>query len=248
MSSPKENSASKGSAVGGFKIEWQVEGHKTENKLNKKGERSWVQNSEGENTNMRTVMNLVRESKVKKVSEDMVWRSLLKQRWSKEILGQSAGCLNESEQHEVIVKAAQELSLTPGYKYWVPEEDLAFGFKLFSIVHYCPPIPAKAAKLSFFFGNLLANYSLNTLVSAAMQNIQPKAGSNLKDFSAVHEWYKQIERRYNFFSLGQIVTALSSEEQLKRLSKLNPPYVKDFNAIGSVRQEGRSDFEPNLCV
>ena len=103
---------------------------------------------------MRTVMNLVRESKAKKVSKDMVWKSLLKQRWSKEILGQSAaGCLNESEQHEGIVKAAQELSLTPGYKCWVPEDDLAFGFKLFSIVHYCPTIPAEAAKLSFFFGN-----------------------------------------------------------------------------------------------
>ena len=212
--------------------------------MENKGERSWLQNSEGENTNMRTVMNLVRESKAKKVSKDMVWKSLLKQRWSKEILGQSAGCLNESEQHEVIIKAAQELSLTPGYKCWVPEEDLAFGFKLFSVVHYCPPIPAEAARLSFFFGNLLTNHSLNTLVSATLQNIQPKAGDNLRDFSAMNKWYKQLERRYNFNSFQKIVTALSSEEQLKK-SKLNPPY---FNAIESVRLEGRSDFEPNLCV
>ena len=99
-------------------------------------------------------MNLVRESKMKKVSEDLVWRLLLKHRWSKEIVGGSA-CLKESEEKQVIVKAAQELNLTPGYKSWVPEEDLAFGFKLYSSVHYCPATPAEAAKLSFFFENLL---------------------------------------------------------------------------------------------
>ena len=138
-------------------------------------------------------MNLVRESKVKKVNEDEVWRSLLKQRWSKDILGQSAGCLSESQEHKVIVEAAQELSLTPGYKSWVPEEDLALGFKLYSLVHYCPAIPAEAAKLSFLFRSLLSNHSLNTLVSATMQNLQPKAEGNLKDFSAMNKWYTQLE-------------------------------------------------------
>ena len=139
----------------------------------------------------------------------------------------------------MILKAAQELNLVCGYNSWVPEEDLTFGFKLYSSVHYCPSTPAEAAKLYFFFEKLVTNHSLNTVVSATMQNIQPKDRGILKDFSAMNEWYAQLERRYNFYSLGQIVTALSSEEQLNRLGELNTPYTKEVNATEELRLEGR---------
>ena len=235
----KEEGSEKG-AVGGLRIEWKVEESKDQVRLDN-SEGLWVQrgnqHSRGENFNLKTVMNLVRESKVKKMSEDDVWKSLLRHRWSKDTLSHSA-CLNGSEELEVIVKAAQDLNLVCGYNSWVPEEDLAFGIKLYSSVHYCPSMQAEAAKLSLFFENLLSNHSLNTVVSATMQNIQPKAGNILKDFSAMNNWYTQLERRYNFSSLGLVVTALSSEEQLKKLSKFNLPFVKEINVTEWSRLKG----------
>ena len=166
------------------------------------------------------MMNLVRERKLNKVSEELVWQALLKKRWSKEIL-EDAICLDESQEHEVILEAAQELDIVTGYDSWVPEEDLSFGFQLYSSIHYCPSTLGEAAKLSFFFGHLVTNHSLNTVISSTMQTIQPKSGSILQDFSAINEWYHELDKRYNFSSLGYIITALSSEEQLKRLSKLD---------------------------
>ena len=62
-----------------------------------------------------------------------------------------------------------------------------------------------------------------------MQNIQPKAGSILEDFSSMNKWYVQLDRRYNFSSLGQIVTAMSSADQLRRLSELNSPFGKEID-------------------
>ena len=190
------------------------------------------------NQNLQTVLNLVRESKLKKVSEEDVWRLLLKHMWSKEILSESR-CLNESEEQQVIVKAAQELNLVSGYNSWVPKEDVVFGFNLYSSVHNCPSTPADAAKLSHFFANLLTKHSINTVISATMQNIQPRAGTILDDFSAMNTWYAQLERKYNLFSLGHIVTSVSSVEQLQRLSKLNSPFLKELNITEGVRLNGR---------
>ena len=186
-------------------------------------------------------MNLVRESKIKELSEDLVWQALLKHRWSKEIL-KDAICLDQSRKHEVILKAAQELNLVTGYDSWVPEEDLSFGFQLYSCVHYCPSTLGEAAKLSFFFGHLVTNHSLNTVISSTMQTIQPKSGSILQDFSAINEWYRELDKRYNFSSLGYIITALSSEEQLKRLSKLDTPI-----GTGGLKVKGKilTEIETN---
>ena len=162
------------------------------------------------------------------------------------MIGKSA-CLNESQELEVITKAAQELNLVIAYNSWVPEQDLAFGFQLYSTVHYCPSTPAEAAKLSLFFGNLLTSHSLKEVVSATLQNMQPKAGGILEDFSAMNKWYHQLERRYDFSSLGHIVNALSSEEQLKRLSKLNSPFANEINNTEGLRLKGRQ-YEFNLFV
>ena len=159
---------------------------------------------------------------------------------------EKSSCLGKSQELEVITKAAQELKLAIGYDSWVPQQDLAFGFQLYSTVHYCPSTPAEAAKLSLFFGNILTSHNLKEVVSATLQNMQPKAGSILEDFSAMNKWYHQLERRYNFSSLGHIVNALSSEEQLKRLSKLNSPFGKETNNTG-FRLKGRQ-YEFNLFV
>ena len=246
---PADTLQSSNMSVGGFTIQWHIEGNKAQNQSKDNyNERFWMptDNSRFESEIMRTVMNLVRESKVKNVSEDMVWKALLKYRWNTEMIGKST-CLEESQELEVITKAAQELKLATGYDSWVPQQDLAFGFQLYSTVHYCPSTPAEAAKLSLFFGNLLTSpsHNLKEVVSATLQNMQPKAGSILEDFSAMNKWYHQLERRYNFSSLGHIVNALSSEEQLERLRKLNSPFGKEINNTEGLRLKGRL-YEPDL--
>ena len=233
--------------VGGFQIHWHIEGSKPQNQSNNNyNERFWVPmgNSKFGSDALKMVMNLVRESKLKNVSEDMVWKSLLKYRWSTEMIGKST-CLKESQELEVITKAAHELNLVIGYNSWVPEQDLSFGFQLYSTVHYCPSTPAEAAKLSLFFVNLLTSHSLKEVVSATLQSIQPKAGNILENFSAMNKWYHQLERRYNLSTLGLIVNALSSNEQLKGLNQLNSPFGRKINNTEGLRLKGRL-YEPDL--
>ena len=57
-----------------------------------------------------TIMNLVRESKIKGIDESDVWKTLLKHRWEIEIL-KTNSCLNESQVVEVIFKTGQDLKI-----------------------------------------------------------------------------------------------------------------------------------------
>ena len=111
---------------------------------------------------------------------------------------------------------------------WVPDEDLAFGKELLSIMKY-PFDIAEAAKLSQFFRHLLINHSLNTVVASTMRNIQPLGGDNIKDFSAINMWYEGLDKRYNF-SLGPVILPLLQTDNLTRLAELDPPYLKDLKA------------------
>ena len=57
------------------------------------------------------------------------------------------------------------------------------------------------------FESLLTNENLNTVVAATMHTIQPRAGDNIKDFTAINMWYQRLEERYNF-SLGPNILPL----------------------------------------
>ena len=80
----------------------------------------------------------------------------------------------------------------------------------------------------------MTNHSLNTVISSTMQAIQPKSEGILQDFSAINEWYSELDKRYHFSSHGYIVTALSSEAHLERLSKLDTPIVS-----GGLKVKGK---------
>ena len=107
----------------------------------------------------------------------------------------------------MILKTAQELNLDYDINTWVPEEDLAFGKELYSIISKCPSHLAEAAKLWQFFKYLLNNQSLNTVVTTTLQNVKPMAGDNIKDFTAINMWYERLDKRYNF-SLGPVILHL----------------------------------------
>ena len=112
---------------------------------------------------------------------------------------------------------------------WVPEEDLSSGTQLYATIYYCPSYLVEAAKLSYFFESLLANHNLNTVVAATMNNIQPRAGDNIKDFTAVNMWYERLNQKYNF-SVGPVLLPLLTSDNLEQIAKLDPPCLKDYTA------------------
>ena len=98
------------------------------------------------------------------------------------------------------------------------------GMKLYSVLHYCPEKLIEAAKLSKLFESLITKENLNTVVAATMHNIQPRAGDNIKDFTAINMWYQRLDERYNF-SLGPNILPLMTTDMLTRLVSLHPPFL-----------------------
>ena len=155
--------------------------------------------------------------------------SLLKQRWTEDTITDDP-CLTETDEDSAIRLVAKELGLAHGLATWVPEEDLAFGLELLSILRYCPSHVVEAVRLSMFVESILTNHNLNTLIAATVHNIQPRAGDNVKDFTATNMWYKRLDERYNF-SLGPAIIGLMTSNSLKELISLESPFLKDYNAF-----------------
>ena len=224
--------------IGGLKLSWQLLGSVNQTKSDDIMSDVWkIKNHDTpyeKDMNMMTIMNLVQESKIYGVSQGEVWKALLKHRWDIGILGTSP-CLNENQIAEVIVKTGPDLNLKYDWNIWIHEEDLAFGTQLYTTLCQCPGKLVEAAKLSAFFDSLLTSQNLNTVVAATMHNIQPRAGENIKDFTAINMWYKRLDERYNF-SLGSNVLPLLTTDNLTTLAGLNPPYLSDYNANSDGHQ------------
>ena len=87
----------------------------------------------------------------------------------------------------------------------------------------------ESAKLSVFFENLLtSNHTLGTMIAATIHSIQPRAGNNIRNFNAINEWYKRLDKRYNL-SLSSALLPLMTTNDLKQLTKLKPPFLEDLN-------------------
>ena len=181
-------------------------------------------------------MNLVQQSRMNNVDEKELWNSLLKHRWGEDILKYSP-CLAQYEEATLIGNVARELNLTHGISSWVSDEDLELGLELYSSIQNCPLLCVEAAQLSVFNKPLLIRHSLTDVVAATMHNIQPRAGENIKDFTAVNMWYRRLDERYNFF-FQDIVTALSIEEQMMKLKRLDPPYLQADNVAQDLKLKG----------
>ena len=172
-------------------------------------------------------MSLVRESKRKMIHESEVWKTLLDHRWDNDILKTNSSCLDDNQRFQVIYKTALDLRINYN-NHWIREEDLRLGTELFSALHYCPENLIEAAKLSKLFESLITNETLNTVVASTMHNIQPRAGDNIKDFTAINMWYQRLDERYNF-SLGTNILPLMTTDDLTQLEALDPPFLRNYN-------------------
>ena len=117
---------------------------------------------------------------------------------------------------------------------WMSDDDLALGIELFSALHYCPEMLIEKAKMLMLFESLITNENLNTVVAATMHNIQPRAGDNIKDFTAINMWYQRLDERYNF-SLGPNILPLLATFGRHQIEMLNPPFLKQH-----INESGRS--------
>ena len=92
------------------------------------------------------------------------------------------------------------------------------------------------------FESLLTNENLNTVVAATMHNIQPRAGDNIKDFTAINMWYKKGTTS----PLDQTSSPLMTTEGLNQLADLDPTFMKDpkkGHQEGNISQAlGRQHF------
>ena len=171
----------------------------------------------------------MRASNVYDVEISKVWKTLLKHRWDVEIL-KTNSCLGKNQVLHVIYKAGQDLNLINGSNIhnWISDDNLAFGMEIFSSLHNCPEPLVEAAKLSKLFESLITNENLNTVVAATMHNIQPRAGDNIKDFTAINMWYQRLDERYNF-SLGPNILPLMTTDSLTQLEALDSPFLQGYN-------------------
>ena len=140
--------------------------------------------------------------------------------------------MNESQRIDVIYKTAQDLKIDYDTNLWIAEDDLKLGIELFSALHYCPEHLVEAAKLSKLFDSLITNENLNTVVAATMHNIQPRAGDNIKDFTAINMWYQRLDERYNF-SFGPNILPLMTADCLTQLEALNPPFLQNLIKVST---------------
>ena len=226
--------------IGGFSLKWQLQGTKRGHEIFKgECESTWDLKKE-KDLNMLTILNLVRESKSKGLQNEKVWKALLKSRWNSEVLNVSP-CLTKGQAAEVIFKTGQDLGIMYDWNIRVYQEDVEFAKELYSSVLFCPDHLVEAAKLSTLFETLLADQNLRTIVASTMQNIQPRASDNIKDFTAINMWYKRLDERYNF-SLGPTILPLLTTENLTQLAALDPPYLKNYNTSVQERADDNMSF------
>ena len=200
--------------------------------------------------NMKAIFNLVRESKIHGVNGTEIWKTMMTHKRDIQILNPYT-CINETQIRVVIYKTGHDLKLNYDMASWIPEEDLAFGTELYSALYYCPEELAETMKLSVFFESLLANHKLTTVVAATMHNIQPRAVDNIKNFAEINEWYKRLDERYNF-SLGEVLLPLMTNDNMRTLEELAPPFMEGIvNRIDVARynissSRGNSPVHSNI--
>merc|ERR1711963_1129182 len=85
---------------------------------------------------------------------------------------------------------------------------------------------------SKLFESLITSENLNAVVAATMHDIQPRAGDNIKDFTAINMWYQRLDERYNFF-LGPNILPLLTSDSLTQLGTLDPPFLQNLIKVST---------------
>jgi hypothetical protein len=104
------------------------------------------------------------------------------------------------------------------------EEDLLLGTELLVGLTYCPDHVVEAAKLALFNKNLIQSQDAKTIFQATMNNLKPGVLQSKEILDGVEQFYQELGRKQNF-SLGTILAALSSPDQLRNLLTQDSPFI-----------------------
>ena len=119
----KSQSDQSGKQIPGFKLNWKLKGVTNDAEAQYVWKAKNQQNSNERDLNVMSIMNLVRESKIKGIRESEIWKKFFQHRWDIEIL-KTNSCLTENQTAEMIYKIGQDLNLNYGSSLWIPEEDI----------------------------------------------------------------------------------------------------------------------------
>ena len=123
------------------------------------------------------------------------------------------------------------MNLTNHDETLITENDIELGTRLFVTLRYCPKSVQESIKLSIFYGELLKDQTLRTIVQATMNNVLPGTTA-VEDSTTMINFFSDLDRLYNFTDgLTPLMIAISSSEQLRELTKLGLPFIDSYNDI-----------------
>ena len=187
-------------------------------------------------SNLGDIVRLVRKSKTQKIEPEKIWREVLTQRWSVDTLRnteQSSYCLDTNTEAKVITDINSKLNLTEGggTETLEGEQDFQLVLQIFSLLRFCPTSHlVNAVKVGLFFQQLLDNHSMRTVVLTLMNMIKPGEIGRNENINLLYELFNKLDDEYDF-QLGPTLLSLSSTSQIRQMSKLDLPYLREYKQM-----------------
>ena len=236
--------------IGGFQLTWEI---KQNNKSSEVVQERKIDNrsgvwklKKGEESSYKIwplvgFINLAEGLDKHNRTEAETWKALLKYKKEMPTGKRGAQCMSSLDIPYVLFELGEELNLNLDFNIWLPNDEyVTLGFQMYAALRYCPSYQDEAKRLSLFFESLLTDHSLGTVVAATFNNLEPRLGNRIHDYTTMNMWhnylYKELDARYNF-SLGPSVIALSTTEQLVELAKLDPPYLREYGQLEEATSE-----------
>ena len=188
----------------------------------------------------RSIVQLVAQSREVKIDPEKLWTTTvrLKTIWVHKMPTRESWCMESPG--NAVENIRKELNIPEEVKA-ISSEDLILGTKLFAVILYCPKHVVESAKLAVFYGTILTNQSLRTIIQSTMNNMNPKYNTTTFSLATIKEFYKNLDSVYNF-NLGSVSVALLAKETLAAVLDQTPPYMGNHTqAIQLCIQEKRCD-------
>ena len=152
----------------------------------------------------------------------------------------------------VIESVRKELKITESELMAISDQDISQLLEAFSLLHFCPPPNIiEAVRVGFFYWSQLtwAWENMETFMLATINNILQDEGGVLYNKRLLYDPVETLDKKYNFsLSLGPAVLALASKLQLEDLTKMNYPFLEEFNrCLQADECRRRIDVEKNVA-
>ena len=215
--------------IGGFTLTWFIDQNQTRLDLVDFGNK-WehVVEPKYKNGLLKDTLDLVSQTNQQGISPNSLQDSLLRQRWTKEILQQPTACLTTELKNDLLKSINTKLSFVTYSEVLMSDKVLEYGTELFFCLHYCMENLQESVKLSIFYEDLLKSQSLKTITLATINNVLPRTEA-IEDFAGMVEFFNELDRIYSFTNnLTSSMMAISTEDQLHDLVEIRLPFIDGY--------------------